>query len=997
MKTKAKNQLPGIYFTAEPPPPSPVLPRMDIAAFVGIASSGPLNTPVPIEDMDRFRDIFGDNLPLAWNPATGQIQYAFLAPSVEAFFNNGGRRCWVIRVAKGAKANRFSLPGLVRADNWWPALSFARSEGSWSDGLRVGTVSQIQALNLIDFQYEADNYYSVQLAAPSTKLGPGDLLQLKFGDNGPLLFLVIDSVEMITINNHLTKGPPNMSIKGTQGHWFLRSYEPADVSESIEAFLLKPEGEKPLPVLSILLPEANSGLYEVDLDMPYEKAPFPGDLLRINFAGGESLLLPLTKEAESLPGGGIRVGGRDGLWPVEPYQGLEAVESWQAEGTHEMKPYAERITFDIIIWSGGEISSSFTKLGFSKKSNRFWARLPSDKELFELPEMMNRYEEPDSLKAEASEPRFPLTGPENPDVLYLPIGMHFMPQFETSQGPLDHYETDTSTMNGIDDFDAGLFLDTDLADIGSGLLLREANHKYYLQGRPLSGIHSLLPINEATLVTIPDAVQVGCERGQPILPDLLLPPVLNPVALTEERGTWVLSWSSANGSATYRLQESIDPAFLQPEIIYEGEETTITISCHKGCPLIYYYRVCALYEGKMSPWSNTQKVLNPQLDFVNCQSTTLEIPQLEPLSLASPLDDYYIISWSSVNGATRYILQESTDPLFSVALTIFTGPETYFRVRRRITNDVFYYRVRAESEERISPWSDTRFYISSARQMFSVKEPEEYSNENLLSVQRALLRFCAARGDMLALLSLPSHYSMNETIGHLKALMSIQEGNIEARDLSFGAVYHPWMEARVSLNHSITAIQPLPPEGAVCGTIALRAITRGPWIAPANEPLKRVVSLISEIGLQGSGPFIDAPLNLIRQDIRGFLLLSADTLSPESAFKSINVRRLLILLRRLALLEGSIYVFQPNDSDFHTMVKSGFEHLLSKLYNLGAFAGNTPAEAYRVVTDQSVNTSESLQQGRFIVELRVAPSHPLAFITLRLVQTGHEKLTMQEA
>ncbi|MGA1839266.1 MAG: hypothetical protein ACMUIU_01465 [bacterium] len=998
MKTKVKNQLPGIYFTTEPPAPSPVLPRMDIAAFVGIASSGPLNTPVPIEDMDRFRDIFGDNFPIAWNPATGRIQYALLAPSVEAFFSNGGQRCWVVRVAKGAKANRFSLPGLVRADNWQPALSFARSEGSWSDSLRVGTVKQIQALNLIDFQYEADdNYYSVQVAAPSTKLSPGDLLQLNFGDNGPLLFLVIDYVEIMTANNYLPKGPPNISLKGSQGYWFLRSYEPADISESIEVFLLNPEGEKPLPILSMLMPKTNSDFYEVELDMSYENAPLPGELLRINFAEWESLLLPLTKETESLPGEGVRVGGKNGLWPVGLYQGLKAVESWQAEDVHERKPYAEIITFDIIIWNKGEITSSFTNLGFSNKSNRFWARLPSDKELFELPEMMNKYEEPDSLKAEASEPRFPLTGHEDPAVLYLPIGMHFTPRFEISQGPLDYSEMDSLTKNGIESFNAGLFLDTDLADIGSELLLREANHKYYLQGRPLSGIHCLLPINEITLITTPDAVQLDWERGEPILPDLLLPPVLNPVASYEEPGTLILSWSSANDPATYRLQESTDPAFSNPEIIYEGKETTITIPCHKGCPLIYYYRINALYEGKMSPWSNTQKALNPQLDFENCQSPSLEVPQLNPLSLDPAHDYYYIISWSSVNGATRYILQESADPLFSGSLTIFTGSEIYFRVKRRITNDVFYYRVRAENEERISPWSNTCFYVSSAAQMFSVNDPEEYSNENLLSVQRALLRFCAARGDMFTLLSLPYHYTRDEIICHLKALMSIQNGNIVDRDLSFGAVYHPWVEARVSLDKSITAIQPLPPEGSVCGTIALRAITRGPWIAPANEPLRRVVSLISKINLQESRPYIDIPLNLIRQDIRGFLLLSACTLCPESAFRSINVRRLLILLRRLALLEGSIYVFQPNDSDFHTIVKNRFEHLLARLYNLGAFAGNTPAEAYKVVTDQSINTSESLQQGRFIVELRVAPSHPLAFITLRLIQTGHEKLTMHEA
>jgi phage tail sheath protein FI len=36
-----------------------------------------------------------------------------------------------------------------------------------------------------------------------------------------------------------------------------------------------------------------------------------------------------------------------------------------------------------------------------------------------------------------------------------------------------------------------------------------------------------------------------------------------------------------------------------------------------------------------------------------------------------------------------------------------------------------------------------------------------------------------------------------------------------------------------------------------------------------------------------------------------------------------------------------------------------------------------------------------MDQGRFIVELRVAPSLPLAFLTVRLVQTGAEILLQE--
>ena len=41
-----------------------------------------------------------------------------------------------------------------------------------------------------------------------------------------------------------------------------------------------------------------------------------------------------------------------------------------------------------------------------------------------------------------------------------------------------------------------------------------------------------------------------------------------------------------------------------------------------------------------------------------------------------------------------------------------------------------------------------------------------------------------------------------------------------------------------------------------------------------------------------------------------------------------------------------------------------------------------------MVTDNTLNTPASVDQGRFFVELRVAPSLPLSFLTVRLLQAA---------
>jgi phage tail sheath protein FI len=125
------------------------------------------------------------------------------------------------------------------------------------------------------------------------------------------------------------------------------------------------------------------------------------------------------------------------------------------------------------------------------------------------------------------------------------------------------------------------------------------------------------------------------------------------------------------------------------------------------------------------------------------------------------------------------------------------------------------------------------------------------------------------------------------------------------------------------------------------------------------------------------------------------MALSADTLSPDDDLRPIGVRRLLSLLRRAALLNGVRYVFEPNDDILRRSIERGFEGLLARLYARGAFAGATADQAYQVVIGSPPNTQQTLDSGQLIVELKVAPSLPLTFLTVRLVQAGEGGLTVE--
>ena len=108
--------------------PEMVVLRTDIAAFVGITRRGPLDMPVPVESFRQFAAHFGE--------FTGA---GYLAYAVRGFFENGGRRCWVVRVANrdasgGARPASVTLADLAGR----PALRVeANSPGTWGNALTL--------------------------------------------------------------------------------------------------------------------------------------------------------------------------------------------------------------------------------------------------------------------------------------------------------------------------------------------------------------------------------------------------------------------------------------------------------------------------------------------------------------------------------------------------------------------------------------------------------------------------------------------------------------------------------------------------------------------------------------------------------------------------------------------------------------------------------------------------------------------------------------------
>ena len=107
---------PGVYVEEIPSANKPIEGvGTAVAAFVGLAPGGPVNTPMRISNWTQFAKIYGDPV----NPDNGPfMEGSYLAHSIYGFFQNGGSVCWVVRVGSenGSVSARRGAAGRVRQE-----------------------------------------------------------------------------------------------------------------------------------------------------------------------------------------------------------------------------------------------------------------------------------------------------------------------------------------------------------------------------------------------------------------------------------------------------------------------------------------------------------------------------------------------------------------------------------------------------------------------------------------------------------------------------------------------------------------------------------------------------------------------------------------------------------------------------------------------------------------------------------------------------------------
>jgi hypothetical protein len=179
----------------------------------------------------------------------------------------------------------------------------------------------------------------------------------------------------------------------------------------------------------------------------------------------------------------------------------------------------------------------------------------------------------------------------------------------------------------------------------------------------------------------------------------------------------------------------------------------------------------------------------------------------------------------------------------------------------------------------------------------------------------------------------------------------------------------------------------IPPSGHIAGVWARSDALRGVHKAPANEIVHGALSLQYPISYAEQGPLNTQGVNCIRYfSNEGFLVWGARTYTKSDNWRYLNVRRLFNMIEESIVESTRWIVFEPNDRTLWNAIRRDVSAFLLGYWRDGALMGATPEEAFYVKCDEENNPQDSINLGRVVIEIGIAPVKPAEFVMFKISQ-----------
>ena len=245
--------------------------------------------------------------------------------------------------------------------------------------------------------------------------------------------------------------------------------------------------------------------------------------------------------------------------------------------------------------------------------------------------------------------------------------------------------------------------------------------------------------------------------------------------------------------------------------------------------------------------------------------------------------------------------------------------------------------------------------------------PGVLSNSHLTIAQKAV-DMVEDRGDCF-LVGDPVPYGSNLTTATSEA---------ETRDSNYAAMYWPWVQiAETNLGRNVW----VPPSVVMGGIFAFNDKVAHPWFAPAGLNRGGIdVAIQAERKLTQSNrdDLYDNNVNPIATfPGQGVCVWGQKTLQKKaSALDRVNVRRLLIKLKKFIASTSRFLVFEQNN----TKTRNRFLNIVNPY--MEQVQSNSGLNAFKIVMDQTNNTADIVDRNILYGQIFVQPTRTAEFIVL---------------
>jgi len=367
------------------------------------------------------------------------------------------------------------------------------------------------------------------------------------------------------------------------------------------------------------------------------------------------------------------------------------------------------------------------------------------------------------------------------------------------------------------------------------------------------------------------------------------------------------------------------------------------------------------------------------VDMINGESVLVTVEYLHSITLV-PYNMPQVIK--EADGLLDNRLEGGTDGIETLAAEDFTGSEISHRglatfesiydiTSLAVPDIVFSQKTVFWSTKQSDPCEDDVFESSEVYSTHSLDESD------IDEIHTAMITQCEKLGDRVAVLDFPEGLEIEDILTWRKKY-----------DSKYAFVYYPWIEVPDPLKIDETQVRLIPQSGHVLGIYAKSDATYGVHKAPANEVVTNCTGLEVVLSDSQQARLNPEGINCIRSfPGRGIRVWGARTLSYDSIWRYLNVRRLLIMIEKSIDQSTHWAVFESNDFNLRIGIRNTVTLFLRGIWKEGGLAGTAQDEAFMIKCDEKNNPQEVIDAGQIITEIGVAPTIPAEFITVRIVKS----------